>query len=114
MAGRGQCAGFRNVIALPGGRKGLLVAYPSFAQAGQAFTCFATLVLTQEGAGPAVGVTVGSAADPPQAFVTVSQLGSQGISDRLAFYLTRPDIGGGRLAADVSLANRVRSGRKQP
>jgi len=25
-----------------------------------------------------------------------------------------PDIAGGRLARDVSLANRVRSGRKQP
>lgn len=37
-----------------------------------------------------------------------------GMAVRLAFSWSRPDIGGGRLAADVSLANRVRSGRKQP
>ena len=32
----------------------------------------------------------------------------------LAFVLCSPDIGAGRLAVDEPLANRVRSGRKQP
>ena len=33
---------------------------------------------------------------------------------RLAFSPSAADIGGGRLAVDEPLANRVRSGRKQP
>jgi len=33
---------------------------------------------------------------------------------RLALRRQTPDIAAGRLARDVSLANRVRSGRKQP
>jgi len=32
----------------------------------------------------------------------------------LVFCGSIPDIGGGRLVVDVPLANRVRSGRKQP